>query len=98
MVLGNSKNDLRQPAAISDALQCRLACLNVRSRVGYYLQGRASTLHSQLPLALEQLAFLLLARPHLAQSVPYSIATKLAHERIAARVALDLLFCGPLVP
>ncbi len=71
---------------------------DVDAKKGYYLQGRASTLHSQLPLACEQLAFLLLARPHLAQSVPYSIATKLAHERLAARVDLDLLFCRPLVP
>ncbi len=72
--------------------------LRGRKNTGYHLQGRASTSQFQLPLDREQPAFLLPARPHLAQSLPYSKSTKLAQAWIAERRALDLLFCGPLVP
>lgn len=83
---------------MSGAVRSHNYIYELRIRASGYLQGRASTLHSQLPLDREQLAFLLLARPHLAQSVPYSMAVKLAQERIAARRARDLLLWGPLVP
>jgi hypothetical protein len=63
-----------------------------------YLQGRASTWHSQLPPDDEQLIFLLAALENRAQSLPYSKSVKLAQDWIASASAALRVRMGELLP
>jgi hypothetical protein len=63
-----------------------------------YLQGRASTSQFQPAADREQPILRLAARRNRAQLLPYSRAVKSCQDLIAARRAVRLLRCAPLLP